>query len=636
MEYWEFLLQKEGDQAWLPLESSQVEVLEGRYRIMVHTSHHQVPVQIRISQLLQGQDGSKRRVLKRQGAINENGLMVVIPFTWLQVGTWQINCTVLSEDEPPVEARQYAVQLQVLSHDNLSEDDWITDPWTEDVPPPPAADKLSESALAAVFRSIDRALAETITDEETQASRGLALSSQYRIELAQSALVANQGALTVMGKVSMSVENFPESAVIALRLSDPQSGQELMTRQQSIFQPSAFAIPISLPPNLTTRLLLGEVALVTHTERVLAVQRFTVTVDLSSLIDAIANQGETFDEFNIVFPDGETPQQPPDEPHSTDMPPPPRRVPTLLMPRDGTPLPPKIYYPTTHEATVHRPTLPPLQTPLPPPPKNSEAAQSATDAMPSGDDTAEGHHPPPSSPRSLELPAFVLQPPAAPTPPTAPTPEEPAAPDSPAGEPTAPDSFKDLNLQDRFWLRLNALATESHEASLQKQAEAAAANLHTPPPEATPTATPNPFAGEVVIYEDNPAPPSAEAPAPPSQDEPVSPPTPIIELSTDELVAGETFYINLRTAIHFNRLYLRVWITDPQSRTLADEPRQIMQLSPDGYGNLHATVQMQVPQGCLEAQIEAIAVDMVTQQESYKASVLKSVLPENVKRFDGL
>jgi hypothetical protein len=32
-EDWAFLLQQEGDRAWLPLESPDVEVLEGRYRL---------------------------------------------------------------------------------------------------------------------------------------------------------------------------------------------------------------------------------------------------------------------------------------------------------------------------------------------------------------------------------------------------------------------------------------------------------------------------------------------------------------------------------------------------------------------------------------------------------------------------
>ncbi len=48
MEYWEFLLQKEGDRSWLPLESPTVEILEGRYRVVARSSRKQTNVEVRI------------------------------------------------------------------------------------------------------------------------------------------------------------------------------------------------------------------------------------------------------------------------------------------------------------------------------------------------------------------------------------------------------------------------------------------------------------------------------------------------------------------------------------------------------------------------------------------------------------
>jgi hypothetical protein len=56
MAYWEFLLQKEGDRDWLPLETAHVEISEGRYRIIAHSSYCEVPVEIRLSQLLTSQN----------------------------------------------------------------------------------------------------------------------------------------------------------------------------------------------------------------------------------------------------------------------------------------------------------------------------------------------------------------------------------------------------------------------------------------------------------------------------------------------------------------------------------------------------------------------------------------------------
>jgi hypothetical protein len=146
-----------------------------------------------------------------------------------------------------------------------------------------------------------------------------------------------------------------------------------------------------------------------------------------------------------------------------------------------------------------------------------------------------------------------------------------------------------------------------------------------------------PFAGEVVIYED-PDPPVEEITPEAAvalvdrlqvEDDPelLNPPVPEIDLGTTELTAKETVLLTLRVPYHANRMYLKVWITDPQTRSLTDEPRQITHLAPNGHGQLEGSVQLTVPMGCLEVLIEAISVDMVTQQESYKASVSCSVNP---------
>jgi hypothetical protein len=110
----------------------------------------------------------------------------------------------------------------------------------------------------------------------------------------------------------------------------------------------------------------------------------------------------------------------------------------------------------------------------------------------------------------------------------------------------------------------------------------------------------------------------------------VAPPQPDLDLTASELTAGDTVLLTLRVPYHANRLYLKVWITDPQTRSLADEPRQITHLAPDGRGQLEGTIQLTVPMGCLEAWFEAISVDMVTQQESYKTTVIRAVNPPGI------
>jgi hypothetical protein len=52
-----------------------------------------------------------------------------------------------------------------------------------------------------------------------------------------------------------------------------------------------------------------------------------------------------------------------------------------------------------------------------------------------------------------------------------------------------------------------------------------------------------------------------------------------------------------------------------------------MNWSPTPEGDQTAFLQLQVPLGSLEAQFEAIAIDLATQQESYKTSLVREILP---------
>src|SRR5437868_135475 len=93
MEVWEFLIQKDGDRSWLPLESPDVEILEGRYRVVARSSRVDTSVEVCISHIAIAEEPPKRRVQKRSSRTNHDGLIVVIPFTRLQPGIWELRCT---------------------------------------------------------------------------------------------------------------------------------------------------------------------------------------------------------------------------------------------------------------------------------------------------------------------------------------------------------------------------------------------------------------------------------------------------------------------------------------------------------------------------------------------------------------
>ena len=725
MEYWEFLLQQEGDSNWLPLDTSQMEILEGRYRIMAHCSQAQTPVQIHISQLLNEQVPPKRRSLKRRGQTNENGLMVVLPFTRLTAGTWDIYCQATvtdpeageAEPEPAAVAAdtsepwRYAIQLRVLSQDGGADGDWFADDGsaaalrpredstelaaqadvaTDRPPTTPTATTWANRDLQQVAEIIDQAQASLV-------DAGNGSESLYSLALSQTAFMASQELpIQLTGHASSVVEGESCSDMaLMVRLSDPQTAEVLSLVPFSLTAsslPSDFAIHLALPEGLATRLLLGELALVSWqagAANLLALQRFTVTVDLAALFDEIANRAEDDTDLDLVFaPDklsgasdqkvATTQKQDEDResPARVEFPvAPPRSVPSITLPRSRPTIPPKIYYPSPHEASARQPALPPLGQPKPVsktnPDSTPEGFPTEADSVAPGADAA-------AAPETSTAEAAAAHSPAAVSPanPTQPAPArglnlpplKPAAANradtaehggNPGRSAIASDAdettespqkaeplmlpshetvaFQALNLQERFWTRLNDLAViiqEEAQQARQEDFEIQSAALEEGEVEPLPFI---PFEGEVVIYEDLESsaaeltPEAATALIDRLQNqeeaEPITPPVPEIEVPATELTAGETVLLTLRVPYHLNRLYLKVWITDPQTRSLTDEPRQITHLAPNGRGQLEGAIQLTVPMGCLEVWLEAISVDMVTQQESYKASVSCSVNP---------
>lgn len=148
MEYWEFLLQKEGDRSWLPIKLPRIEIEEGRYRVVAHSSRSNTDVEVNVTHDSTEEVPPRRRSQKRTRRTNPEGLMVVIPFTYLKPGLWQLRCGGDIMSDFLCNSWQHAVQLQVLSK--------VTDVELTDEPISPVADvtetpvqaNLSESLLA--------------------------------------------------------------------------------------------------------------------------------------------------------------------------------------------------------------------------------------------------------------------------------------------------------------------------------------------------------------------------------------------------------------------------------------------------------------------------------------------------------
>jgi hypothetical protein len=137
---WIFLLQQEGDQNWLPLESPNVEILEGRYRILARSRYRNAAVSVRLSHapMLGGTPLSRQRSIQTDG----QGLAAVLAFTTLQPGLWHIDCQ--GDDW------HTSVQLHVL--EKIEEDlgDWQPDWDRDEVAAPLAAVATGMTAGAVV------------------------------------------------------------------------------------------------------------------------------------------------------------------------------------------------------------------------------------------------------------------------------------------------------------------------------------------------------------------------------------------------------------------------------------------------------------------------------------------------------
>lgn len=122
MQSWEFLLQKEGDRTWLPLENTTVEILEGRYRVVARTPCAKEEVDIYVSFVSSEDDPPKRRIQQRSHAANDDGLLAILPFTPFRPGRWELRCRPHVEAGDVAQQWQSQIELQVLSQDSQDDD----------------------------------------------------------------------------------------------------------------------------------------------------------------------------------------------------------------------------------------------------------------------------------------------------------------------------------------------------------------------------------------------------------------------------------------------------------------------------------------------------------------------------------
>ncbi|NEP15812.1 MAG: hypothetical protein F6J97_02790 [Leptolyngbya sp. SIO4C1] len=729
MDYWEFLIQQEGDQTWLPLETKQVEILEGRYRVAAHTNRVNTPVEVRLDQILLDELPPRRRVRKRRAQTNEAGLLIIFPFMQLAPGKWDISCSGADVMNDLLGAGwQHRVQLQVLPR---AEEEWEPD-WSQ----PEQHQDLSDSAVqpeqadGSVSSSAVRSQPALQLEQSLDQAAVAAIAAGYHyIQLKQQAYLAqaDQPVMLAGDVLSPETSDSTTEAELWVQLRDPQTTSILLETRQPLSltaQRASFSLELLLPNTVETRVVVGETALFDRadTTAALASATFTITLGLLQILERLANAASSqtarlteamFEEEVSVYPGSTEPfTQPVKNPETLISPDLPLSSPKVkvLVPSLGITLPPQIYRPEADKASEQSPELPsfpprsaplaepdlpaaadpdspgPLEDALLPAPdtapteatlpeldiatETAESADLVTDSgalklpaifdsdLEDGDleaslvasiledddnleedlEVVDGYESSDSdrSPEISELAADLAY--------------------SPPNHSALDEAFQSLNLQERFWDRLTSLTYEGHrQAAELRDAMQAAGVSETATPATSPddddSATAGPVesvieplappdmplaTSEVVVYEEIAAiAPPLEPPAQsPVSDQQSFLPAPVLEVPARELTAGEMISVGIRIDPSDYRPYIKVWMNDLQTRTLIEEPRLLMHLVPNANGELETFMRLKVPQGCLELQIAAIAVDMSTLQESRKAVANRRVIPANLSSAD--
>ncbi|MBW4629204.1 MAG: hypothetical protein KME49_27770 [Brasilonema octagenarum HA4186-MV1] len=114
MKHWQFLIQKQGDRSWSPIESPNIEIVEGRYRVLARSDLINTDLQVQITHSSTMEFPPKRRIQKRSRSTNSEGLIALLPFSYLKPGVWEFCCSgdLMSHfvDQP----WQHCIQLKVL------------------------------------------------------------------------------------------------------------------------------------------------------------------------------------------------------------------------------------------------------------------------------------------------------------------------------------------------------------------------------------------------------------------------------------------------------------------------------------------------------------------------------------------
>ncbi|KAB8319007.1 hypothetical protein SD81_008720 [Tolypothrix campylonemoides VB511288] len=321
MEHWQFLIQKQGDApkqnpprgdgSWRLLESPNVEITEGRYRVVACSNLGNVDVEVQITHTSTLEVPPKRRIQVRSRRTNSEGLIPVIPYTYLKPGIWELRCSgKLMSDRG--KRWQHSIQLQVLpkvaanevgrgNNEELSvltaelsqQEAIIEQPispvWLKGETVEQILQNLIELALPAseLLPEDDKTVEDSPADTE---------AAPLAVKLEEEIYIARWGeTLTINGRVEQKEATLDLSQTsnyervyggeIRIELHSPQDSEIIRRVRQSLpekFIPFPIRCSIEIPADCESKLILGEISLygvltIGSQAVLLAKESFTIT-----------------------------------------------------------------------------------------------------------------------------------------------------------------------------------------------------------------------------------------------------------------------------------------------------------------------------------------------------------------------
>jgi hypothetical protein len=124
MVQWQFLIQKEGDQEWLPLEVSHAEILEGRYRLAAQAEAPMQQIVIQIHHEYDIDGIPQQTTQRRCQHADAQGQLALLPLSFVAPGFWEFTCFPTGEANHNANLSLQTLTLQVLAQDEGLLSDW--------------------------------------------------------------------------------------------------------------------------------------------------------------------------------------------------------------------------------------------------------------------------------------------------------------------------------------------------------------------------------------------------------------------------------------------------------------------------------------------------------------------------------